>query len=81
MRITKPNLAWLTDPEVFGVNRVKAHSDHKFYLDGERALAGGPMELCQNLSGNVEISLCEKSIAQTEWIFTGKIIDRRLGLY
>lgn len=51
MQITKPDLAWLTDPEIFGVNRIKAHSDHKFYLDEERALAGGPMELCQNLSG------------------------------
>ena len=25
-----PDLAWLEDPEVFQVNREKAHSDHRF---------------------------------------------------
>ena len=27
----KPTLDWLTNPEVFAVNRIAAHSDHKFH--------------------------------------------------
>ena len=27
----EPTLDWLTNPEVFAVNRIEAHSDHKFY--------------------------------------------------
>ena len=27
----EPKKEWLTNPEVFGVNRQEAHSDHKFY--------------------------------------------------
>ena len=27
----KPTLDWLSNPEIFGVNRIQAHSDHKFY--------------------------------------------------
>ncbi len=27
-----PTLKWLADPEVFAVNREKAHSDHKYYV-------------------------------------------------
>jgi len=50
-----PDLAWLEDPEVFQVNREKAHSDHRFYENvqsmekGERE--GGQMELRQSLNG------------------------------
>ena len=29
--ITEPALDWLEDPEVFAVNRLEAHSDHKIY--------------------------------------------------
>lgn len=37
MQVTEPDLGWLEDPEVFGVNRVKAHSDHIYYEDREAA--------------------------------------------
>ncbi len=30
-----PELAWLENPEIFAVNRIKAHSDHRFYEDEE----------------------------------------------
>lgn len=30
----KPTLDWLTNPEVFAVNREPAHSDHKFFHNG-----------------------------------------------
>lgn len=31
----EPRIEWLTDPEVFQVNREKAHSDHHFYTSEE----------------------------------------------
>ena len=50
-----PDLAWLEDPEVFQVNREKAHSDHRFYGSVEAMEAGeregGGMELRQSLNG------------------------------
>ena len=35
MTSTTPTLAWLADPTVFAVNRLPAHSDHTFAVDGE----------------------------------------------
>ena len=50
-----PDLAWLENPEVFQVNREKAHSDHRFYGSVEAMEAGeregGGMELRQSLNG------------------------------
>ena len=50
-----PELTWLEDPEVFAVNRERAHSDHRFYENEasmeEGLAAGGAMELRQSLSG------------------------------
>ena len=31
------DLAWLENPEVFAVNRLEAHSDHRFYESREEA--------------------------------------------
>ena len=31
MQANTPKLIWLEDPEVFEVNRIEAHSDHKYY--------------------------------------------------
>ena len=31
MSVVKPELDWLDDPEVFRVNVLPAHSDHRFY--------------------------------------------------
>lgn len=39
----RPTLDWLTNPEVFAVNREQAHSDHAFYHNGSalrRSLSG-----------------------------------------
>ena len=46
----KAKLEWLTDPEVFQVNRCEAHSDHKFYLNREE-LKKGKSRLVQSLNG------------------------------
>lgn len=34
-------LSWLTDPTVFQVNRLPAHSDHVCYASAEEAVRGG----------------------------------------
>ncbi len=46
----QPNLMWLTDPEVFQVNRLNAHSDHEFFLSADE-MAQGKSSLCQSLDG------------------------------
>lgn len=45
-----PDLAWLEDPQVFQVNRVPAHSDHK-YFESKAELEQGTMGLRQLLNG------------------------------
>ncbi|MDO4331080.1 MAG: glycoside hydrolase family 2 TIM barrel-domain containing protein [Eubacteriales bacterium] len=39
----KADITWLDDPEVFRVNQLKAHSDHRYFVEG--------MEPVQNLNG------------------------------
>ena len=35
------DLSWLSDPEIFAVNRKDAHSDHLYYETVEEARAEG----------------------------------------
>ena len=46
----QPNLMWLTDPEVFQVNRLDAHSDHEFFLSADE-MTQGKSSLRQSLDG------------------------------
>lgn len=46
----KAEINWLDDPEVFRVNRLPAHSDHRFYRDMEE-LKEGKSALEQSLNG------------------------------
>ncbi|MBU3215132.1 DUF4981 domain-containing protein [Clostridium estertheticum] len=50
-----PSLDWLSDTSVFAVNRIEAHSDHKYYLTKEEE-AIGEMDLRQSLNGNWKFS-------------------------
>ena len=50
MKAVTPDLAWLTDPRIFAVNRLDAHSDHVCYRNGEEA-AAGRTSLRQSLDG------------------------------
>ena len=43
-------LSWLEDPRIFQVNRCKAHSDHKFYLNTQE-MEQGESALFQSLNG------------------------------
>ena len=47
-----PELSWLSDPEVFAVNRKKAHSDHLYYETLQQAREEGAMPLRQCLNGS-----------------------------
>lgn len=58
MEAEKASLEWLENPEVFGVNRVEAHSDHRYY-EGKREMARGKMKLRQNLNGTWRFSYSE----------------------
>lgn len=49
---TTPSLAWLTDVNVFAVNRVPAHSDHLYYETLAEAQEAAPMKQRHELNGN-----------------------------
>lgn len=46
----KADLAWLENPEIFRVNRLDAHSDHKWY-ENRADLEGENQRLIQSLNG------------------------------
>ncbi len=52
MLAKEAKLTWLNDPEVFQVNRIKAHSDHRYYESAEEMEAGAAMPLRQSLNGS-----------------------------
>ena len=58
------DLAWLENPEVFAVNRLEAHSDHRFYESREEA-DGGIMKLRQSLSrsSGKRIFICLREVS------------------
>ncbi|PFP31368.1 beta-galactosidase [Bacillus sp. AFS073361] len=56
MMSTIPKLDWLTDVNVFAVNRLPAHSDHIYYETLEQAKLEGPMALRYDLNGNWKFS-------------------------
>ncbi|MDS0527063.1 DUF4981 domain-containing protein [Clostridium sp. SHJSY1] len=55
MKYSTSSIDWLSDTSVFAVNRLKAHSDHKYYITEEEA-KNGEMTLRQSLNGNWKFS-------------------------
>ncbi|WP_053360697.1 glycoside hydrolase family 2 TIM barrel-domain containing protein [Bacillus sp. FJAT-27251] len=51
-----PSLDWLSDVSVFAVNRLPAHSDHKYYETMEEAKSGADMKLRHSLNGSWKFS-------------------------
>ena len=86
-----PDLAWLENPEIFEVNREKAHSDHRFYesaesmKDGERN--GGQMGLRQSLNGTWKFACAqcpdkrEKEFYKESFDLSGMESDSGAGAY
>ncbi len=48
----KPDISWLTDLNVFAVNRLPAHSDHMYYESMEEARSSASMNMRYELNGN-----------------------------
>lgn len=48
---TTPSINWLSDVNVFAVNRLPAHSDHVYYETMEEAQSGTPMRMRHELNG------------------------------
>ena len=65
----EPTLDWLTDPEVFQINRLDAHSDHRFYTDEIKALERGPMDLYQSLNGKWKFHLSKNPSLRPQSFF------------
>ena len=59
MKKTEASLTWLSDPEVFEVNRIAAHSDHFFYEKEEEVSLKERMPLRQYLNGEWRFSYGE----------------------
>ena len=55
----KPTLDWLSNTEIFQVNRCKAHSDHKFFKSVNEFYAN-ESSFVQNLNGKWLFSYAEK---------------------
>jgi len=51
MTAMKADFSWLSDPQVFAVNRKRAHSDHDYYETFAQARQWGEMPLRQSLNG------------------------------
>jgi beta-galactosidase len=66
MKQIKPNTDWLTDVSVFAVNRLPAHSDHRYYESAEEAAAFAPMALRHNLNGSWKFSCSVKPADRPE---------------
>ncbi|WP_138752068.1 glycoside hydrolase family 2 TIM barrel-domain containing protein [Paenibacillus sinopodophylli] len=60
MTTTKPSISWLTDVSVFAVNRLPAHSDHRYYESIEEAAADTTMALRQSLNGSWKFAYSTK---------------------
>ncbi len=54
--IKTPSIEWLSNPEVFRVNRIDAHSDHLYYEKKEDIKLGYDMPLRQSLNGKWRFS-------------------------
>jgi len=65
----KPSLDWLTNVEVFAVNLVPAHSDHKYYATMEEACQKGEMKFRHSLNGIWKFSYAVNPMSRVEKFF------------
>lgn len=65
--------AWLADSRVFAVNRVAAHSNHRFY--DHAPLAGESMDLQQSLDGEWSVSIADLADLGTEALTAADFAD------
>lgn len=65
-----PSLSWLEDPGTFKVNRLEAHSDHRYYTSMADAEAGAPMDLRFSLNGSWKFSYAPNPASRVEDFYT-----------
>lgn len=68
MTIT-PEINWLTDLEMFAVNRMPAHSDHTYYETKAEALNGSQMKMRFDLNGNWKFSYSINPLNRPEYFY------------
>ncbi|MEH7306785.1 glycoside hydrolase family 2 TIM barrel-domain containing protein [Neobacillus drentensis] len=68
---TIPKIDWLTDVNVFAVNRLQAHSDHQYYETLEQAKTAGPMAMRHNLNGNWKFNYSVNPDNRPEYFYRG----------
>lgn len=66
MTTMKPTLDWLSDVSVFRVNRLDAHSDHRYYATMEEAEAEAPMAMRHELNGSWKFSYAVNAAGRIE---------------
>ncbi|WP_053375346.1 glycoside hydrolase family 2 TIM barrel-domain containing protein [Paenibacillus sp. FJAT-27812] len=69
MNPIKPSINWLTDVSVFAVNRLQAHSDHRYYESIEEAAAFAPVALRHYLNGSWKFSYSVKPADRPEHFY------------
>lgn len=71
--MSKTSLQWLSDLDKYAVNRLKAHSDHKYYETLVEARENGPMKHRHTLNGSWKFSYADhpdrrvKTFHQTDY--------------
>ncbi|WP_338113253.1 glycoside hydrolase family 2 TIM barrel-domain containing protein [Paenibacillus artemisiicola] len=66
MKATRADIHWLSDPDVYRVNRLDAHSDHRYYRTMAEAERGGPMAMRQSLNGRWKFSCAADPASRAE---------------
>ena len=51
-RVNEPSIDWLSDLDVYAVNRLPAHSDHMYYETMKEASSDFAMKMRHSLNGN-----------------------------
>ncbi|SDS08738.1 beta-galactosidase [Paenibacillaceae bacterium GAS479] len=70
MSVHQPKLDWLSDPSIFKVNRLDAHSDHRYYATVEEAEANAPMSMRHSLNGSWKFHYAANPASRPETFFT-----------
>lgn len=57
-----PSLEWLSDPSIYAIGRVHAHSDHRYYQTKNEAEALGEMPWRHSLNGSWKFSYAQNAM-------------------
>lgn len=79
MPSNKPGLEWLSDVSVFKVNRLEAHSDHRYYKTMEEAERQAPMELRHSLNGDWKFSYAVNAASRVQDFYKADYDTRGWG--